>query len=125
MKYIRDNGYPCLTKENFWNDIAVKYPIAFKLFSEWIDNYKIRNNWNHLFKPGIKFHDLPISMQRGIIEQFKYEVYYYYTRDYDSKIGISSEEFFIQTTIHKNTDIKTTFEILNVDRQHEMKKNNV
>ena len=67
-----------LTKENFWNEMQNKYPLAFKDFSTWIDNYKKANNWNSLFPiterkkhwMDIKFHHLPIAMQMGIWNEY-------------------------------------------------------
>lgn len=76
-----------LTKENFWNKISKDYPKAFKHFSEWIDVYKIENNWKNIFNPQFwenpeqhriystpKYHDLPTAIQFGIFIQFIYEV---------------------------------------------------
>jgi hypothetical protein len=72
-----------LNKENFWNPLMVKCPYAVGLFCEWIDEYKKKVNWNKLFNsdsdwqdmygknaPAPKFHDIPFSMQVGIIELF-------------------------------------------------------
>lgn len=70
---------PNLTKESFWNNIEKKFPDAFKKFSIWIDQYKIDVNWDSIFqlKPGmtetIKYHDLPIEMQLGILGKFMIE----------------------------------------------------
>ena len=76
-----------LTKENFWNELAEKYPAQMKKFCDWIDEYKKRINWNELFNkfystngsavPEImnvpKYHDLPVAMQIGIFFQFTVE----------------------------------------------------
>ena len=65
-----------LTKENFWNEIETKYPNAFKIFADWIDEYKKEVKWNYFFGAGHKnyndfhgapkFHDIPHAMQLGI-----------------------------------------------------------
>lgn len=62
-----------LTKENFWNGLMERYPEGTKHFCEWIDKYKEEVGWNKLFGEGIKFHDLPIDMQYGIIARFDSE----------------------------------------------------
>jgi hypothetical protein len=59
-----------LTKENFWDECFEKYPDATKEFCEWIDGYKASVNWEELFAPGIKFHDIPGEMQCGIWVEF-------------------------------------------------------
>lgn len=65
-----------LTKENFWNEIEQKYPNAFKVFSDWIDEYKKEVGWDTIFpiirldnesgngykEYQIKFHNLPHAM---------------------------------------------------------------
>jgi len=69
-----------LNKENFWNDLKKKYPDAVDHFCKWIDEYKKEVDWNNLFgnnmsqlNPQIKFHDLPIDMQNGIIARYDLE----------------------------------------------------
>lgn len=68
-----------LNKENFWNEMYQKYPLAMKDFCSWIDEYKKRNDWNDLFhnkaasydaKHSVKFHDIPIAMQMGIWREY-------------------------------------------------------
>lgn len=69
-----------LNKDNFWNEIEQKYPVQFKYFSEWIDNYKESVGWDSLFgnnidavhykQHQIKFHDIPLEMQLGVILRF-------------------------------------------------------
>lgn len=70
-----------LTKENFWNEIEKMFPMAFKKFSDYIDDFKASCNWDNLFSIGIirnefpgdfdiKFHDIPYAMQKGVIENF-------------------------------------------------------
>lgn len=76
-----------LTKENFWNEMEQKYPIAMEKFKVWIDKYKLDNDWNNLFgkhdlyteeeypyrttfSQTPKFHELPTAMQYGIFYEF-------------------------------------------------------
>lgn len=54
-----------LTKENFWDDLMLKYPQAVKEFCNWIDDYKRSVNWTS-FIPEAKYHDLPFEFQLGI-----------------------------------------------------------
>jgi len=73
-----------LTKEEFWNDLADKYPKALKSFCDWIDQYKQEVNWNMLFNAGAisrtgdtlapKFHELPFAMQQGIWIEYAKEI---------------------------------------------------
>ncbi len=71
-----------LNKENFFNELTEKYPIAMKIFCDWIDEYKKEVDWDYLFNEGEvkgdfksapKFHDLPYDMQSGIIIRFACE----------------------------------------------------
>lgn len=55
-----------LTKENFFNEIKIKYPAAMESFCKWIDEYKQKNNWGQLFLTGIKYHNIPLEMQIGL-----------------------------------------------------------
>jgi len=71
-----------LTKENFWDELQQLYPEGMKVFSEWIDEYKKRVGWAHLFNSKFreteigriyqrpKYHDLPTAMQAGIFLEF-------------------------------------------------------
>lgn len=77
-----------LNKENFWNELTVKYPEQMKLFLNWVNDYKQRVNWDNIFagqntggqrkvlnfktpvSSAPKFHDLPIAMQIGIFFQY-------------------------------------------------------
>lgn len=76
-----------LTKENFWDGMNEKYPMAMQKFCTWIDEYKKRVEWDMMFrerhgrdaddnvkfeKP--KYHDLPLAMQIGIFGQFSNEL---------------------------------------------------
>lgn len=73
---------------DFWEILKNDHPKTFDHFSKWIDQYKKENDWDALFyngnidKPGpfgqelsykrdIKFHDLPIDMQNGIIARYE------------------------------------------------------
>lgn len=72
-----------LDKETFWNGVAKDSPKIFKVFKEWIDDYKYRNGVSQLCK-GIggsweqlkfrekqfKFHDWPYGMQFGVLRDF-------------------------------------------------------
>lgn len=87
-----------LNKENFWNEMEQKYPEALNHFYAWIDKYKKEVNWDNLFGNGtferqlphikngqnpaisniiyeqdIKFHDLPIEMQIGILMRYNFD----------------------------------------------------
>ncbi len=63
-----------INKENFFNVMMKEYPDATQRFCDWIDNYKSEVGWINLFydngEEGIKFHDIPYEMQKGIIERF-------------------------------------------------------
>lgn len=69
-----------LNKENFWNEVMEKYPLATNLFCKWIDEYKEAVNWNKLFAANdntdqlhsskYKFHEIPYAMQQGIWIEF-------------------------------------------------------
>jgi hypothetical protein len=41
------------------------YPIATKLFIEWVENYKTGNSWDEMVK--VDLWDLPLEMQTGVI----------------------------------------------------------
>lgn len=57
-------------KENFFNYQMEKRPDVANHFCEWIDKYKEKVGWDNLFLPEVKFHHLPIEMQRGIMELY-------------------------------------------------------
>ena len=87
-----------LNKENFFNALQDKFPKGMKIFCDWIDEYKKKNNWDSLFKTPddkrpeansdpffnvglderqkewdarkIKYHNLPIAFQIGIWIEF-------------------------------------------------------
>jgi hypothetical protein len=59
-----------LGKENFWNPMHEKYPLAVDKFCKWIDEYKKHVNWKELFGEKVKFHDLPYELQMGIMNRF-------------------------------------------------------
>lgn len=56
--------------KKFFDEIKSSCPKAFETFLNWIDEYKARVGWNNMFTAGVKFHDLPIEMQTGILERF-------------------------------------------------------
>lgn len=70
-KHVMDN----LGKENFWDEMENKFPMAVDVFKKWIDQYKKRVNWGILFSDGIKFHDIPYELQMGIMNRFFIETY--------------------------------------------------
>lgn len=73
-----------LTKQNFWDALEEKFPLAIAEFKTWIDEYKKKVNWDGLFKvvadthegypaemyKQVKYHELPDAMQVGIWLQF-------------------------------------------------------
>jgi hypothetical protein len=63
-----------LTKEIFFNQLANDYPKGMKTFCDWIDSYKKKVKWYHVFGTErhkyIKYHDLPWAFQVGIYIQF-------------------------------------------------------
>jgi len=59
-----------LNKENFFNILYERYPLAMQEFCDWIDQYKIDCNWSEIFGDKIKYHHLPIAMQIGIWVEF-------------------------------------------------------
>ena len=78
-----------LTKENFFNDLQERSPLGLKVFTDWIDQYKISIRWDKLFSNSYvqgyyqeegsspvvtvrapKYHDLPFALQMGIYLQF-------------------------------------------------------
>jgi hypothetical protein len=84
-----------LNKTNFFTeDLSTRYPVAMKVFKDWIDQYKIAVNWNTIFNdqedytgtPGgaPKFHDMPFEMQIGILVRFidEHNDDYNYYREY-------------------------------------------
>lgn len=64
-----------LNKENFWNELHKQCPEAVDHFCNWIDDFKKANDWDSLFDPELKFHDLPFDMQNGIIARYELELY--------------------------------------------------
>lgn len=83
-----------LTKENFWDEMMTKYPVAMDDFCKFIDEYMVKNNWSRLFNPAYrethisghaetlltaksapKYHDLPLAMQTGIFFEFMGDVW--------------------------------------------------
>lgn len=70
-----------LGKENFWNDMHLRFSEAVNLFCTWIDEYKKEVGWNAMFgnifptEKKIKFHDIPYEMQMGIMNRFFIEAF--------------------------------------------------
>lgn len=72
-----------LTPENFWTEMKTHYPKAVTAFGRWIDQYKVDNDWDKLFKeiatvdglfsyiPAPKYHQLPWAIQFGIWLEFR------------------------------------------------------
>lgn len=101
-----------LNLENFFNRITEKYPVAMKVFSAWIDIYKVQNNWDQMFsfrpipEDGssiYKFHHIPFEMQIGIIVKFIRD-----TKDTPPEAQYF-EEFFIEQ-LTDVTDAMNAFE---------------
>lgn len=59
-----------LTKENYFDKLYSKYPKAMGIFCDWIDEYKSNVGWGSYINNGLKFHDLPLDFQRGILYKF-------------------------------------------------------
>lgn len=59
-----------LTKENFFNRMMEQYPITMNRFCGWIDEEKKSIDWANIFKEDLKFHDLPLQLQIGILSKF-------------------------------------------------------
>lgn len=71
-----------LTPDNFFNQATQEWPLAMERFQAWIDQYQKLVRWPRLFinrqkcrgvqcKPDfIKFHELPLEMQVGILFTF-------------------------------------------------------
>lgn len=77
--------------QNFWDNISKEYPDASKVFTDWLDGYKKRNNWDRLFQSGFitcrraydgngydvtgetytrELSEIPLAMQIGIMIEF-------------------------------------------------------
>jgi hypothetical protein len=80
-RYMKD-----LTMKDF-SILGEKWPEGLKVFTDWINQYKIENNWMGLFndseglsvatyegvsveRKAPKYHDLPGAMQLGIFVEF-------------------------------------------------------
>ncbi len=72
-----------LNKISFWDSLHKTYPDAVNRFIEWLNEYKKEVSWEVLFlncaktdfeRKEIKFHDIPIEMQFGILIRFNQEV---------------------------------------------------
>lgn len=58
--------------KQFWDALFESYPQSVKEFYDFIDEYKVLNNWNELFIDGVKFHNLPIELQLGVWIDFQF-----------------------------------------------------
>lgn len=84
--------------ESYWDAVRQEHPIGMKIFDRWMDEYKKANDWDALFRNPIgarptvsndpvidigleqrrrdwdrgkvKYHDLPLAMQAGIVLEF-------------------------------------------------------
>lgn len=83
-----------LTKENFFDELQAKHPLAMAGFYKWIDGYKIRVSWGLMFQPSIKFHDLPFEMQEGVIMKWARELAEDSDEEYSNAIVEHYKEFF-------------------------------
>lgn len=63
-----------LNKEDFWDALSEEAPDAVEKFKKWVDEYKKEVNWAGVFADGVKFHNLPIELQIGIITRFDLEM---------------------------------------------------
>lgn len=59
-----------LNKKNFWDEKMKTCPAIMKHFCKFVDEYKREHKWDKLFHKKIKFHDIPIEMQTGIVVSF-------------------------------------------------------
>jgi hypothetical protein len=59
-----------LGKQNFWDPLREKCPMLVQRFCDFIDRYKDAVGWNERFGEKVKFHDIPVEMQIGIICNF-------------------------------------------------------
>lgn len=62
-----------------WAALAKKHPEAYKLFEEWLHQYKKFQRWPRMFnetktRPAPKYPDLPAAMQVGIFTQFCFDL---------------------------------------------------
>jgi hypothetical protein len=103
-----------LTKENFWDEMEQKYPKAMKHFKEWVDRYKIENNWDYLFNANYnkepwsnyiggpetteapKYHELPIAMQFGIFLEWYFTCSKRYSRISKTLSGLDNPKSVIE-----------------------------
>lgn len=59
-----------LNKSNFWDELSKQCPVVMTRFIKFLDEYEQKNNWTKMFKSNIKFHDIPVEMQTGIVIAF-------------------------------------------------------
>ena len=75
--HIARTAGEALTKDNFWNVMAQRYPDAVRNFWTWIDRYQSRHDWDFLFwnfsrpkSTQVSFQELPLAMQAGILMEY-------------------------------------------------------
>lgn len=68
----------------FWKSMHQKYPDIMKHFGQWIDEYKKEVKWSQLFITGVKFHDLPIELQQGVLVRYNKEAAEYFAEHEDT-----------------------------------------
>lgn len=88
-----------LNKKNFWNDLMIKYPETTKKFCEFIDEFKKDFEWDKIFKKDIKFHDIPLELQIGILKRFIIEQNYKVTSVIIDQIINDTKKDFIESVI--------------------------
>lgn len=54
-----------INKENFFNEVEKKFPVAYKMFDEWVTNGKTPTLLRYLW-----FDELPFLFQVGVIVKF-------------------------------------------------------
>jgi len=117
-----------LDKENFWNRLQELYPLGMKVFCDWVDEYKRKNNWNDLFGNGkitqrkhywsdVKYHHIPLAFQIGMWIEFVGDT----ETDTDSP---SETECYLKNINDWKAEIEAHLEFLNTDLEYEKNKKN-
>jgi hypothetical protein len=100
-----------LSKDNFWDAIKDRYPEGFNHFSEWVDKYKEEVGWDKLFAPAVKFHDVPLDIQNGIIARFDLEKRH-------GKDGADRIRANVPAQVRELIDEVHTLILMNISRKH-------
>lgn len=102
-----------LTKENFWDDVAIRFPKAFYVFTQWLDEWKNTygtNNWVDFSIPvepkDIKFHDYPYAMQLGIMIEFMVD------KRYINCLSVTGQFMYYTDGIFLKVLVETVFEAI-------------